>query len=220
MAHTAQSQTRRIGSLIRRHRDLKTRLKRALDQCPDSNSLRWPFEKAYRPWSGDVPTPEQDLGIAFRQALGKLISDLRNLFSPWDDVALLDQFPLVNWESGSLNNQSSDFVLKAIEHHIDSLQTELTIQNEQNSHTAQQVQKVADTMLTHVSETPVGNNQEAGIDLIEVHEVASLTGHKKARVYDLISKGKFPGVVRFGRQIRVDRKKLLNFIESGGSDAE
>ena len=36
------------------------------------------------------------------------------------------------------------------------------------------------------------------------------------RAYSLIRKGMVPGVVRIGRQVRVDSQKLDEFIESGG----
>jgi predicted DNA-binding transcriptional regulator AlpA len=37
-----------------------------------------------------------------------------------------------------------------------------------------------------------------------------------ARVYELARRGLLPGVVRLGRQVRFDRRKVLEFVDRGG----
>ncbi len=56
--------------------------------------------------------------------------------------------------------------------------------------------------------------------LITVAEAVGMTSLPKWRIYDLCRRQQIPGVVRFGRQVRIDRRKFLEFIESGGSKQE
>ncbi len=129
MAHKSkspESRTRRIERLVGEHRQLKSALGRALSDFQNSNSLVWPFNKVYRPWEGELPTPNQAAAIEWRRTLGALVEGVRTLFAPWDDRALRELFPLVEWESGNLANRSSDWVLAAIDRQIESLRTELS----------------------------------------------------------------------------------------------
>lgn len=53
------------------------------------------------------------------------------------------------------------------------------------------------------------------IDWIDMSEVARMCGISNERAYELARMDILP-VVRFGRQIRMDRKKLLEWIDQGG----
>jgi len=50
-----------------------------------------------------------------------------------------------------------------------------------------------------------------------VAEAAEILKLKKWRVYELCRQDAIPGVVRIGRQIRIQRTKLAAFIEGGGA---
>ena len=52
--------------------------------------------------------------------------------------------------------------------------------------------------------------------LLMVSEVATRLKVSDARVYELVRSGILPGV-RIGRQVRVDPKKLDEFVRSGGA---
>jgi predicted DNA-binding transcriptional regulator AlpA len=49
-----------------------------------------------------------------------------------------------------------------------------------------------------------------------IAKVASLLDISRHRAYTLARKGILPGVVRLGRQVRVDPDRLTAFIDSGG----
>jgi excisionase family DNA binding protein len=53
------------------------------------------------------------------------------------------------------------------------------------------------------------------IDWIDMPEVARICGVTPERAYELARTGILPAV-RFGRQVRVDRNKLMTWIEQGG----
>ena len=53
------------------------------------------------------------------------------------------------------------------------------------------------------------------IDWIDTPEVARICGITPERAYELAREGILP-VVRFGRQVRVDRHKLMEWIDQGG----
>ena len=53
--------------------------------------------------------------------------------------------------------------------------------------------------------------------LATVNEIQKLLRlSSPARVYELARRGLLPGVVRLGRQVRFDRKKVLEFVDQGG----
>ena len=54
-------------------------------------------------------------------------------------------------------------------------------------------------------------------DLLTVDDVSFALKLRKARVYELVRAGAIPGVVRIGRQIRLDRSSLEGFVRSGGT---
>ncbi len=56
--------------------------------------------------------------------------------------------------------------------------------------------------------------------LITVDEFARVLGVTRARAYELARSGLVPGVVRVGRQIRINPRKLVEFIEAGGRGLE
>lgn len=49
-----------------------------------------------------------------------------------------------------------------------------------------------------------------------VAEAAALLRVSRLRVYDLAREGRLGGVVRLGRQIRIDAARLRAWIEAGG----
>lgn len=53
--------------------------------------------------------------------------------------------------------------------------------------------------------------------LLTIAEVAQLLRVGEARAYSLIRENRLPGVVRLGRQVRVNETTLLAFIEEGGA---
>jgi excisionase family DNA binding protein len=55
------------------------------------------------------------------------------------------------------------------------------------------------------------------VKLLRIKEVAALIDVPVQRGYELARTGGIPGVVRFGRQIRVDPDRLQRFLESGGA---
>lgn len=56
--------------------------------------------------------------------------------------------------------------------------------------------------------------------LLTAPETAERLNVRLHRVYELVREGVLPGVVRLGRQIRVDPAALDEFIQSGGSPSE
>ncbi len=150
--------------------------------------------------------------------LGTLVEGLRTLFAPWDDGALRDLFPLVEWESGNLASRSSDWVLAAIDRQIESLRTELSGEAVEEQQWTEEV--AADSAHRPTSDSQVDGRTQVDIELITVAEAAAMTSLPKWRLYDLCRRQELPGVVRIGRQVRIERKKLLEFIESGGCKRE
>lgn len=53
-----------------------------------------------------------------------------------------------------------------------------------------------------------------------VPEVAERLGIRLHRAYELIRENRLPGVVRLGRQIRVDPNALEDFITGGGTPSD
>jgi excisionase family DNA binding protein len=53
--------------------------------------------------------------------------------------------------------------------------------------------------------------------LLTIREVASLMSVPLQRAYELARTGTIPGVVRIGRQIRVNPAELQRFIDAGGA---
>jgi len=53
--------------------------------------------------------------------------------------------------------------------------------------------------------------------LLRMPVVATILDVDLQRAYEMARTGLLPGVVRLGRQIRVDRQKLQQFIDSGGA---
>ena len=49
--------------------------------------------------------------------------------------------------------------------------------------------------------------------VMTVDEVASMLRLNRKTVYEMISKGQIPGVVRTGRKIRISRQAVLNWID-------
>ena len=54
-------------------------------------------------------------------------------------------------------------------------------------------------------------------NLLRIRDVASIMDVPLQRAYELARTGTIPGVVRIGRQIRVNPVLLEKFIESGGA---
>jgi hypothetical protein len=55
------------------------------------------------------------------------------------------------------------------------------------------------------------------MELVRAEEIRRLFKlSSNARVYELARRGVLPGVVRVGRQVRFDLKRILAFIDSGG----
>ncbi len=52
-----------------------------------------------------------------------------------------------------------------------------------------------------------------------VDDLAARLGVRRGRAYDLVREGRVPGVVRIGRQIRIDLDAVDDWIRAGG-DAE
>jgi excisionase family DNA binding protein len=57
------------------------------------------------------------------------------------------------------------------------------------------------------------STQHAVPRLLRIHEVASATGIQRWRLYELISRGEGPRVMRLGRTIRVSEVELIRWIE-------
>jgi excisionase family DNA binding protein len=57
-------------------------------------------------------------------------------------------------------------------------------------------------------------------NLLTIPEVANVFRVPRARAYELAREGAIPGVIRLGKQIRVDEGKLRAFIESGGTQPQ
>lgn len=55
------------------------------------------------------------------------------------------------------------------------------------------------------------------LNLLRVRDVASALDVPLQRAYELVRVGTIPGVVRIGRQLRVNPTSLQKFIESGGA---
>ena len=53
------------------------------------------------------------------------------------------------------------------------------------------------------------------ISLLTVGEASSLLGLRKSRIYTLVREGILPAV-RFGRQVRIERGVLNDWIRTGG----
>ncbi len=52
-------------------------------------------------------------------------------------------------------------------------------------------------------------------DLLTVNEVSGLLGLRKPRIYALVREGALPAV-HFGRQIRIDKSILYEWVRAGG----
>ena len=57
------------------------------------------------------------------------------------------------------------------------------------------------------------------LNLLTIPEVAAMFRVPRARAYELAREGAFPGVIRLGKQIRVDEGKLKAFLDSGGTQS-
>lgn len=68
---------------------------------------------------------------------------------------------------------------------------------------------------------PVVRNRRLTLSptLLTIPEVAAVFRVPKARAYELAREGAIPGVVRPGKQIRVDEGKLRAFLEAGGTQS-
>jgi excisionase family DNA binding protein len=55
--------------------------------------------------------------------------------------------------------------------------------------------------------------------LIDVSEAARRLGVRTHRIYDLVREDRMPGVVRIGRQVRIDPAALDEWIANGGDNA-
>jgi excisionase family DNA binding protein len=55
--------------------------------------------------------------------------------------------------------------------------------------------------------------------LLTIPEVARLLRINRGRAYSMAANGTLPGVIRIGRTIRVDRKKLLAGLSEGNQGA-
>jgi excisionase family DNA binding protein len=53
-------------------------------------------------------------------------------------------------------------------------------------------------------------------NLVKVEEVAEVLNVTRQRAYELIRRNMIPGVVRLGRQVRVDLEELEEWIKRGG----
>ena len=53
-------------------------------------------------------------------------------------------------------------------------------------------------------------------NLVRVEEVAEVLNVTRQRAYELIRRNMVPGVVRLGRQVRVDLEELEEWIKRGG----
>lgn len=53
-------------------------------------------------------------------------------------------------------------------------------------------------------------------NLVKVEEVAEVLKVTRQRAYELIRRNMIPGVVRLGRQVRVDLEELEEWIKRGG----
>lgn len=56
----------------------------------------------------------------------------------------------------------------------------------------------------------------AKFHLLSVTEVALMLGMPVSTVYDLVRQGRIGGVVRLGRRIRFEERKLYEWIDAGG----
>lgn len=52
--------------------------------------------------------------------------------------------------------------------------------------------------------------------LLTIKEVASVLQVPRARAYKLVRSGVIPGMVRLGKQVRIDPERLQGFIRHGG----
>ena len=57
------------------------------------------------------------------------------------------------------------------------------------------------------------------IELLKMDEVAEILKVSEQRAYDLVRKDILPGV-KMGRQVRVSKKDLMEWIEGGGKTYE
>jgi excisionase family DNA binding protein len=54
-------------------------------------------------------------------------------------------------------------------------------------------------------------------NLLTIPEVAAVFRVPRARAYELARLGTIPGVIRLGKQIRIDEGKLRAFLDAGGT---
>jgi len=57
---------------------------------------------------------------------------------------------------------------------------------------------------------------EDTLELLTVEEVAREWKVRPGRIYELAREGRLPGVVRLGRQVRLDATRLRDWIAAGG----
>ena len=73
---------------------LRNEIRQALGKYPESDSIRWPFHSAYRPFEGQSATPDQQAAIDWRHHLADRNEKLRTHFIWVSRGAVLDLFPL------------------------------------------------------------------------------------------------------------------------------
>lgn len=167
---------------------------------------------------GSTPDPSQAAAIAWRARLATVVSELQQAHPGWSDEELAESYPLVEFDTGKLNGRSSRWTLDALKAQIENLKRRMrTVSLDAEAG------ETAETPYADRRQTPPEPSAaseaeavEADPTLITVAEAAEITQLKKWRIYELCRKDEFPGQVRFGRQIRIRRSQLIEFIKNGG----
>lgn len=132
--------------LLAEHEALIVELQSALKDHPESNAVKMPFHPAFRPETGQEPTPDQQAAIRWRTHLGAVMERLRDhvwreqhpcadppflgpKFKAEQREGLLERFPLAGYDDGlsyqEYRNWTSTRVVAALEHHKQQLQRDL-----------------------------------------------------------------------------------------------
>jgi len=218
--HSPDRQRVVILQVLREHRKLRNSLQKALDQHRGAACLRWPFAKAYRPRTGREPDAAQAAAIEWRRQLGATMRRTADLYVGFGDDRVAELFPLIDFDSGGLNGRECHWVFDALESQAGVLKARAKGLQDQarkrlpGGARGPRAQAVGRKPSRKPDRTTQRSEDAA---LMTVAEAAEILKLKKWRVYELCRQDAIPGVVRIGRQIRIQRTKLAAFIEGGGA---
>lgn len=120
-----QQESSEITKLIQSHESLKADYLAALQDHPNSLSVKRPFNPRERPLVGTKPTPDQEVMIDWRSKLRSVSTQLRECFGRFGKEYRLGEFPLAGWESPRLWAAGHEWVIAALDTHVDELRLEL-----------------------------------------------------------------------------------------------